>query len=336
MNENLIKFCVDAYRGKVANSNFAQAGANPSDVIRDKFIEIMGTSTPDFRTFRKFKPEVFEIVEVVLDQLITDNITETPFFTQFVEYRDINLGDTNVFYVEDRSVLTISEIADGNLNLRRQRLDIGDSYTVTTKTYGAAVYGDFLRFITGRFDWAGLVNKIDEAMRLKMAADIYGSFMGATTYLPAQFKKTGTFEDAKLTDLLQRVSTANGYAPLIIAGTKTALKKIGANYAGQSFLLSDAMKDQMNKTGVLTVYDGTPLMEIPQVFIPNTFEYALDDNKLLVLPANTKPVKVVREGQSIIKEQTDGNKDMSMEHTFITRYGILAVFNNAYGVFDMA
>jgi hypothetical protein len=123
---------------------------------------------------------------------------------------------------------------------------------------------------------------------------------------------------------------------LVIAGTRNALKKIGANYSGQSFLVSEDMKNQLNQAGILNVFDGVPLLEIPQVFIPNTFEFALDDSKLLVLPGNSKPVKVVREGESIIKETTDGNMDMSMEHTFITRYGIAVVFNNAYGVYSIS
>lgn len=332
MNENLVKLCVDAARGTVVNFSTNQA----SEAIRKEFIELMGTDKPDYRTFRNHQSQVFEILEIVLDDLITKGVTQTGFFEQFVEYRDLNLGDTNIFYVEDRSMLTISEIADGHLNLRRQKLNIGQSFTIDTKVYGAKVYGDFLRFISGRLDWAGLVAKIDEAMRLKLASDIYTSFMGASTYLPAEFKKTGTFSDTNMSDLIQHVSTANGYAPIIIAGTRNALKKIGGSYNATSFLVSEDMKNQLNQKGVLNVYEGIPLMEIPQVFVPNTFGFQLDDSKLLVLAANTKPVKVVREGQSIIKETTEGNMDMSLEHTFITRYGIAVVFNNAYGVYTLS
>ncbi|MEK5036306.1 hypothetical protein MKY96_33175 [Paenibacillus sp. FSL R7-0302] len=332
MNENLVKLCVDAARGNVVNFSKGQA----SEAIRKEFIELMGTDKPDYRTFKNHESQVFQILEVVLDDLITKGISSTNFFDQFVEYRDLNLGDTNIFYVEDRSTLTVSEIADGHLNLRRQKLNIGDTFTVATKVFGIKVYGDFLRFVAGRLDWAGLVAKIDEAVRLKLASDIYTSFMGASTYLPAQFKKTGSFSDANMSELLQRVSTANGYAPLIIAGTRNALKKIGASYNATSFLVSEDMKNQLNQNAILNVYEGVPLMEIPQVFSPNTFDFALDDSKLLVLAANTKPVKVVREGQSIIKEVTEGNMDMSMEHTFITRYGIVVVFNNAYGVYTLA
>jgi hypothetical protein len=335
MNHTLVKLCVDAAKGQVA-SNFTSVQA--SEAIRKEFVEIMGTDKPDFRTFRKHKNEIFEILEVVLDQLITDGVTSTQFFDQFVEYRDVNLGDANEFYVEDRSVLTISKIAGGHYDLRRQKLNIGDSFTVTTSWYGAKVYTDFLRFLAGRVDWAGLISKIDEAMRLKMAGDIYGAFMGASAYLPAEFKKTGSFTDVAISDLVQHVSTANGYASVVIAGTRNALKKITGSYTASSFLLNEGMKDQINQKGIVNVYEGIPLMEIPQVFTPNTFTFALDDSKLLVLPANVKPIKIVREGQSIIQENSDGGKnmDMSMEYTFMTQYGIAVVFNNAYGVYTLS
>ncbi|MCY9737435.1 hypothetical protein M5X17_27420 [Paenibacillus alvei] len=333
MNEQLIKLCLDTSRGRVANFSADQA----SEAIRKEFIELLGTDKPDYRTFRNHKNEIFQILEIVLDELITDGVTKSDFFDQFVEYRDLNLGDTNIFYVEDRSMLTISEIADGHLDLRRQKLNVGQSFTIDTRVYGAKVYTDFLRFIAGRVDWAGLVAKIEEAVKEKMARDIYTSFMGASTYLPAEFKHKGTFADEEMSNLIQRVRTANKYAPVVIAGTKNALKKINGSYQGTSFLVSEDMKKQINQNGILNVYEGIPLMEIPQVFLPNTFEFALDDKKLLILPANTKPIKVVREGESIIME-TDENKnmDMSKEYTFIHRYGIATVFNNAYGVYDLA
>lgn len=332
MNEKLVKLCVDAYKGNVLNYSKDQA----SEAIRKEFIELMGTDNPDYRTFRNHQSQIFEILEVVLDSLITKGITESPFFEQFVEYRDLNFGDTNMFYAEDNTMLTVAEIADGHLNLRRQKLNVGDSFTVGTKTFGAKVYGDFHRFISGRLDWAGLVNKLDEAVRHKLAEEIYTNFMGASQYLPSQFQKTGTFTDANMSDLLQRVSTANRYAPLVIAGTRNALKKInGAYQGGNSFLVSENMKNQVNERGILNVYEGVPLLEIPQVFTPNTFDFAIDDTKILVLPANTKPIKVVREGQTIIKEVNDGNMDMSMEHTLITKWGVATIFNTAYGAYTI-
>jgi hypothetical protein len=79
-------------------------------------------------------------------------------------------------------------------------------------------------------------------------------------------------------------------------------------------------------------------MEIPQVFTINTFTFKLDDTKLFVLPANNKPVKVVREGQSIIVDNQGGqpSADMSMEHTYISKWGVVTIFNTAFGAYTLS
>jgi len=332
--EALVKLCVDGYKGNVTQYSVGEV----SEVIRKEFIELMGTDKPNPREFRAHAPQIYAILEEVLDDLITKGITQTRFFDQFVEYRDLNLGDRNEFYVEDRTTLFISEVAHGHWNLRRQKLNVGQSFHVDTKVYGAAVYGDFLRFVTGRLDWAGLVNKLQEAVQLKLAEDIYTGFLGATQYLPTQFKKTGSFDANAMSDLIQHVSVANNYKPLVIAGTRNALKKITGSYTGTPFMASQNMLDILNQQGYLNVFDGVPLLEIPQVFKRNTFDFKLDDNVLMVLATDNKPVKVVREGQSMIKEVSSGteNLDMSIEHMFLTQYGVATVFNNAYGVYTVS
>lgn len=325
------------YKTGKSLGNFSKSQA--SEAIRKEFIELMGTDKPDYKTFRNHKPEVFQILEEVLDVLITDGILGSTFFQQFVEYRDLNLGDENLFYVEDKSMLTIAEVAGGHLDLRRQKLNIGDTFSVKTKWYGAKVYADFLRFISGRIDFDNLVAKIDEAMRVKMAESIYSAFLASGQYLPAEFTHTGSFDGTEMNAIVQHIQATNNSSNVVIAGTRNALRKIGASFNsanGNTFLVSEAMKDQIQSSGLLSVWEGVPLLEIPQVHVPNTFDFMLDDNKLMILPANVKPIKVVREGQSIIKEESDKNMDMSLEYTFLTRYGIATVFNVLYGMYNLA
>lgn len=334
MSKELVQLCIDTYRGVVAN----YSSKDSSEVIRKAFVDIMGTDKPDHRQFREHKNEIFAILEVVLDEIIDEGWENNTFFNQFVEYRNLNLGDTNEFYVEDKSMLVISKLAQGHWDLRRQKLNIGDSFTVKTDVYGASVYTDFLRFLAGRIDWGKLVNKIQEAYNFKTASEIYTSFLGTASYLPAQFKHTGTFSEDDMMDIVDHVQASSNYAPIIIAGTKKALKQINAGYTGvNSFLLSENMKDQLNKTGVIDTWNGIPLLEIPQVHAPNTLDFMLDDKKLMILPANTKPIKFVREGKSMIKEISDGttNLDMSMEYTFLTQQGISCVFDTSYGIYEL-
>lgn len=328
MSKDLVKLGVDLYKKRV--TDYSEVKAN--EVIRKAFVDIMGTDKPDARQFRRHKVEIFEIIEEVLEQTITDGMIANPFFDQFVEYRDLNLGDSNEFYVEDRSMLTVARHAGNHWNIRRQKLNVGDSFTVQTEAFAAAIYTDFKRFLAGRIDWDAFITKVGQAFANELNSRIYTEFMATMAYLPAEFKETGTYADATLIDIAEHVQAANQGSQIVIAGTRTALSKL----TGTTTLMSDGMKDQVNKNGVLEMWNGFALLPIPQNHKANTFEFQVANDKFLVLPANAKPIKVVKEGMPLIKEVSDGttNRDMSMEYEFISQYGVAAVFNVLYGIYQ--
>lgn len=335
MHKDIIELGIDAYKGQITDYDASKVDKS----VRKAFVEIIGTETPSRREFSRHEKEVYAILEEILDEVIDDGWDNNPFFQQFVEYRNLALGDSQEFYVEDQSMLSVAEISKGHWNLRRQRLDIGQSFTVKVKTYGVKVYAEFLRFLAGRTDWAQLINKIGEAMRHKIASEIYANFMGTAQYLPTEFKATGSFSEDSALELADHVQVANNYAPIVIAGTRKALRKITGVYgAGNSFLVSEKMKEQLNEQGVFQQFQGIPLMEVPQAYAPNSFDFLVDDNVLMFLPANTQPIKLVREGESMIKEVSDGtdNMDMTLEHTFLDNFGIAVVFSRFYGMYDMS
>ena len=331
MKNDLIKLCIDAKKNTVEKYSREKT----SDAIRQAFIELMGTDTPDFRKIRRHKPEIFEIIEITLEQATVDGWETNPFFQQFVEVKNLAAGDTNSFYVEDKSMLVISEVARGTWNLRRQKLNVGQNFTVPVKTYGAKVYTDFRRFIAGRIDWPEFVAKIQDALNHVIASQIYAAFMSSGDYLPAAFTATGSYAEANLLEIVSHVKAANGQAPITIAGTLSALSNVSDNVSTN--WLSEEMKEQMNKQGMIQYWRSYPLFEIPQVHAPNSFDFMVDDDALMVLPNNAKPVKLVWEGQSEIQERgAADNMDQSLEHTFLTNFGVAVTFNLLYGMYDMA
>lgn len=330
MNNDLIKLLVDT--GKKAPEKFSVNDANKA--VREALIDLCGTDKPDYRTFRRNKNEIFEIVEVALDNIVTSGWANNDFFNSLVDYRNVNLGDKNEFTVEDNSILSVSKIARGNLDLKRQRIDSGSSFSVPVSTYGVAVGESLLRVISGRMDWSKLVEKVQQAYDLKLKDSIYASIKGSITYLPAVFKQTGSFTSANLQAICDHTSSANGNADVIIAGTSTALGNV---YGTADITWSDGMKDEFNRTGKVAFWRGKPLVEIPQVHKINTFDFAIDDTQLFVLPSGTRPIQVVEEGQAIIQENADGANtlDMSIAYTMLKEYGISCVFNSLYGMYDM-
>jgi hypothetical protein len=317
------KGSVDKYSAKDGNK-----------VIREAFIELCGTDKPDYRTFRKNKNEIFEIVEVALDEIITSGWANNDFFNQFVDYRNVNLGDKNEFIVPDNSVLTVSKIARGNLDLKTHRLDVGSSFSVPVSTYGVAVGESLLRMVSGRLDWSALTTKVLEGFDNQIKDTFYNSMVASMTYLPAVFKQTGAFNAGNLQTIVNHVKASNNNAPVIIAGTSVALASV---YGTADITWSDTMKDEFNKSGKVGFWRGIPLIEIPQIHTLNTFTFGLDDTVLYVLPANAKPLQFVEEGQAIMVENNDGSNtlDLSVEYKIVKEFGCSSVFNKLYGAYDM-
>jgi hypothetical protein len=334
MNKDLVKLCVDTVHNRV--QNYGKSTEQASGVIRKAFFEIMGTETPNFKDVRRHKVEVFEILEEVLSTTVINGVNEDEFFMQFAETRNLALGDSIEFYVPDNSLLVASKLAGNHWDITRQKLDAGVPFTVKTEPFGLAVYTDFLAFLAGRVDFPALVAKVARAIQDKIYQEVSASFASASAFLPSEFKATGTYDEAQLIEIASHVEASSGSTPMIV-GTRKALAKVTAGL--DAAYLSDKSKDQLNNTGRISVYNGLTLVQLPTVHKANSFEFAYNDNQLLVLPSgDNKPVKIVYEGDSLVKEVSDGtdNMDMSLEYKFITKFGTNVVFNSLYGVYNLS
>ena len=165
---------------------------------------------------------------------------------------------------------------------------------------------------------------------------VYDAMVGYATKLSSTYKETGTLTADKLEALCTFIETATGY-PVRIMGTRTALKKVtaleGAEY------LSDAMKNERYKTGLLGMYEGRELIEIPQVFEKNKVgTYKIDNGMLWLMPASEERfIKLVNEGDTQLRAITDKdtNMDMTYEQEMMTKLGVAVMLNGAFGVWDI-
>ena len=304
-----------------------------SEAIRQAFIELMGTDRPSRREFRRNETEIFEIIEDTVEPLISSGWEDTDFFERYVDYRDLERGDMNEFYIPDNSLLKAVQVSNGNLSIERQRLNVGKNIAISVSTYAVKVYEEFDRFIAGRISWPELVDKIGQALQHKLSGAIYTAFADdSKDALPSEFTHNGSFDDDELNTIIEHVRAANQGLSISIAGTRNALRKLDFS----TNWISEQMKDQKNSFGIVADWEGVPLVEIPQVHEPNTFDFKITDSKLFVMPG-TQPIKVVREGDPVIKETADGvsNMDMTLEYTYLTRWGVTVVFTNYYGIYEV-
>lgn len=326
--KDLVKVAVDLVKNKTGKYSKNEMDTS----VRNAFIDLLGTDKLDYTNFRRHKVEIFEILEDVLAQTITEGFA-TDFFDQFVEYRDVNFGDTQQFYVEDNTPIVVAKHAGNHWDIRAQKLNIGDTFTVATNGYTAGIMADFKRFLAGRIDWNAFIAKVAVAFADKLKQDVHDAFIASAEYLPAEFYHSATFAENDLLAIAAHVQAANQASDVVLAGTKVALSKLT-----NVDVLSDREKEGLNQNGMVSVWKGYRLLPITQSHKPGTFDFQIEDNRIFVMPSGPKPIKVVHEGRPFIKEVSDGtqNKDMSMEYDFIDNYGIATVFNSLYGQYQFA
>ena len=255
---------------------------------------------------------------------------------KYVDQRNLALGDKNEFYTEDDSVLSVMKVAGSHHDIIRQRLAGGSVESIKTYWVAIKVYAEFERVVMGLEDWAKFITRVYEAYDRYIKNTVYDTMVGYATALTGQFKETGTITAENLNNLCDLVSTATG-APVMIMGTRSALAKVMT--LQNSDYISDAMKDEHYRNGVLGMWEGKQLVEIPQVFEKGKVgQYKIDNTLLWIMPvADEKFIKVVNEGDTQLMSvaDKDSNMDMTYEYELQTKLGCGVILSGAFGCYDI-
>lgn len=287
------------------------------------------------KALRRNKVRFFEIIEETVDNWLTSGWRDNEFMERFVEFRNLAVGDQNLFYVPDESILTVSEFAGDHNDLIRQKLGAGSEYSAKVRNYGIKVYDEYIRFQTGAIDWAALTNKMYQAIDKKVNDDIYGAFMGMDSVIPAAFKHSGDLTKDKVLEIAEAVSIANGGEEVVICGVRSAISSLmGLTESGW---VSEKMKDQRNTTGSTAMFEGLETMVVPNVFEQGTTTVKYPTKKLFILPkSDVQPIKFVYEGDITYTDSTDptARVDQTVEAMITFRAGLATVFGKYFGTYS--
>lgn len=226
-----------------------------------------------------------------------------------------------------------------------QRPAEGQPYTIPLSRYGAAVGADIDRYLVGQEDWATLVGMIGKAFTIKIQNEIFSQMMNAYKKITpqAQFVGNGTLgastKDA-FDEIISNVQMGNE-APVVIMGTKLALKKISA--LSDVDWRAEIQKEDVARMGRLGSYEGTTLFELPQRFELNDITKKLvDDDILLIMPAvDNKFVKFIDQGETEIDEITQkgeehGRIDDVMKYEVQRSFGTAVQIGRYFGAWTLA
>ena len=152
-----------------------------------------------------------------------------------VDFRNVALGDENLFTIEDDNVFTVSEAAEGTQGIRRQRLSGYHTIAIPTSFKVVKIYDELNRVLSGQVDFNHFINKVGDSFRRKLLDDIYSLWMnataddfGGTEYFPA----AGPYDEDAMLELVSHVEASAGGKQATIIGTKVALRNLAPAIQG--------------------------------------------------------------------------------------------------------
>jgi hypothetical protein len=309
------KLGVDLYFNKVQNFSKDEA----ENAFRQAVIDLVGAKPSDSNYFYKWqenKYKVFNLISETVTVILPVTIDEE--LNGFAEVKNVGWGDQLVFETTDPRLFEVALVSDGNNSVRRQRLDNG-KLTLTPQNRTVKIYEEFYRWVSGRIDWAVMVDRVSRSFLNQIKIDIYNKIYASYSALGANYKGTGAFAVNQFHQVVQHVEAGSGGLTPTVFGTKLALSKvISGSYVSYN------MMDEINRKGFLANFQGVDLVEIKQAHTPNTDSFAIANDLLLFVPAGVnKIVKIGFEGAAIVTEsQANQNADQSVEYMFTQKYDV--------------
>lgn len=342
ISEQLSTLIVDRI-GKT--TKFAKENTEQFDeAISRKFHELFDLKEGqklDYYKFKQHEYEMYAIINETLRVTVPEGLRLNEFLSNMAEIRDISAGDSVQFDIPDKSIKYVSRFSGHHWDTDRQRNNGKRSFTPNMDWYYVRLYEDFQRVLQGNASVEEMFINIGKAITKHMNDQIVLAWNTTSDYLPTEFKKGGTFITDTMLGLIELVSAYAETPDVTLVGTQRSLRLMNAETDGSpSLWMSNNMKDQMNSNGFITTWNGYRTVVLPQVLIPGTYNFALSDRTIRVIP-NTgdgyKPIKVLLEGDYRILN-LEPTQNIAQQYDFQTQYkmGAGVAFNTLYGEYVVA
>ena len=302
-------------------TNFSYDELN--ETLRKELNEYAGS----YQLYRENKNLIFSIIEETLTDILPKKVEES--YQMFAEVKTFKQGDKPLFRrringARQRAKQFITRVG---LAGRYEVFKLGgeESFEVQTSAIGGAAQIGFEEFLDGRVDFAEVTRIVMEGMDDLIYEEIGAALASSINQLPpANRVVTAGFDEAAF-DRLLTIASAYG-EPTIYCTYEFAVKLVPTN----AWQYTEAMKDELWKTGRLASYKGRKVVILEQGFVDETNETkVIDPGYCWIIPsgANTKPVKIAFEGNTLVSER-DNNWDWSREIQVYKKVGVVCMMTN--------
>lgn len=293
-----------------------------NETLRKEFNELAGT----YSLYRENKNLIFSIIEEVLDDVLPKRVVEQ--YEQFAEVRTFNQGDRIKFRrkkdIRARAKQFITRVGLAGIYEVFKLSNAEETFDVRTSAIGGAAQIGFEEFLDGRVDFAEVTNIIMEGMDELIYKEVGEALKASINQLPPANRVAANGFDEAAMDRLITIASAYG-TPTIYCTHEFAVRMIPK----EAWRYTEAMKDELWRTGRLTSYKNTRVVILEQGFEDGTNSTkVIDPGYAWIIPtgADNKPVKIAFEGATIVDEYT--NKDRSREIQVYKKVGVVAMLAN--------
>ncbi|MCR8641538.1 hypothetical protein NV379_02610 [Paenibacillus sp. N1-5-1-14] len=272
----------------------------------------------------------FAIVAQTLDIIVPETVLDS--FYEFAEVKNVNWGDQLLFHVESPDMFAVSTKANGIRGSQRQRL-FGKDVTLTPVRRTVEIYEELYRVLAGKTNWGNWVARVAQAIETDITSRIYDSIYNSFPSLSASYKETAAFTQTAFNNLVSRVAAANNNKNTVAFGTKVALSKVLPENQYMQF----ALGGEYNKNGHLGNFQGTQLFEMEQKLKPNTDDFTLASDFILVVSSGSdKIVKIGFEGNTeVLQSKPEDNADRSVGYSVAQHYDVQLITSAQYGIYKL-
>ena len=280
------------------------------------YVEGQGCS---YRTFKKNENLIYELIEETVSEVLPARVEAQ--YEQFAEVKRIPQGDRAIFRVKvtdasRRRAKTFVTQAGLAGRYETFMLDGREVEIKTTAVAGAARIG-FEEFLDGRWEFSDFTTLVMEGIDEFIYKTIMAELEALAAALPAKNKATtaGFVEDT-FDDLLAAIDV---YGKATIYCTQEFANKMVPSDAR----MSGDMKNRLWDNGWLGNYKGHNVIVLAQSFTDttNTTKVVNPQIAYMIPTGNTKPVKIVFEGQAQTRSVED-NDDWSTDLQTYVKVGV--------------
>jgi hypothetical protein len=289
-------------------TNFADAQSAAKNALNEFF----NTSGMTIRELRN-NPAAFTVLEETIDEIVPKAVEDRT--SDFAETRSFGRDESVIFKIRTsreskrRMYKALRKGARGGI-YKAHRLD-GKNLSMTTHVETVGYATTLEELLTGSRSVSELITILADAWVEKIYTEVVDALVAAAASAPAANKATSatTIDKAKLRDV---ISVISGYGVPVILGFRKQLGLINNTFESTVSVQDVA---EVRARGYVGVFEGTPLVELPNYLIANPLagpaQWLFTDGTLFILPSDEKPVKIAFQGESYTAEvaQPHGGKE---------------------------